>query len=191
MIGVVLDLKSSLHLESREMAGLLRRRFLALDVAIAIVAICLAATIVWKFILKRDAAPVGLSVPINTRINLAGFDFQGSAETLVLVLQKDCRFCSMSAPFYRRLLAEYSGKPNLRIIAALPHSPAVSERYLESLNLSVPVVKEVELAEIKVSATPTLLLLNNEGRVSASWVGMLSRDGEQEVLQTLHRDNEP
>jgi hypothetical protein len=96
----------------------------------------------------------------------------------------------MSAPFYRRLLGEYSGKPNLHIVASLPHPPEVSRRYLESLNLFVTDVKEVELAEIKVPATPTLLLLNNEGRVSASWVGMLSRDGEQEVLQTIHRDNE-
>jgi hypothetical protein len=95
----------------------------------------------------------------------------------------------MSAPFYRRLLAEYSGKPNLRIVAALPHSPEVSRRYLESLQLFVTEVKEVELAEIKVPATPALLLLNNEGRVRASWVGMLSSDGEQEVLQTLNRDN--
>lgn len=172
------------------MRGLLRKHFHVLDVVIAILAICLVATTAWKYILKPDTAPQ-LSVPVNTRINLAGFDFQGSAKTLVLVLKKDCRFCSMSVPFYRRLLAESSGKPNLRIVAALPHSPEVSRRYLESLNLFVTDVKEVELAEIKVPATPTLLLLNNEGRVSASWVGMLSKDGEQEVLQTIDRDSEP
>jgi len=170
------------------MVGLLRKRLKVLDVAIAILAISLLVSCAWKFILKPNAAPLSLSVPVDTRIDLTGFDFHVSAETLVLVLQKDCQFCSRSAPFYKRLLEQYSGNPNLRIVAALPHSPEVSRRYLASLELFVTDVREVELAEVKVPATPTLLLLNNEGRVKASWVGMLSREREEEVIQIINRD---
>ena len=43
----------------------------------------------------------------------------------------------------------------------------------------------MDFSTIKVSGTPTLLLVDNNGKVLDVWVGMLPEDRQQEVFEVL------
>ena len=117
---------------------------------------------------------------------MPGVDWSGNDQTLLVVLQKGCHFCSESAPFYQRLVREAAGRGNIHLIALLPQAPDESRKYLDDLGVAIEDIKQGELDSVGVRGTPTLILINNQGAVTTSWVGKLSADGEAEVLRRLH-----
>jgi len=110
-------------------------------------------------------------------------DWHGNQRTLVLALSTRCHFCTQSAPFFKRLVA--AAGSNVRVVVAMPQSAEVARRYLRRVGLNVGEVREVSLGAIGISGTPTLLLLDNAGVVTSSWVGMLAPEGEDQVLLAL------
>lgn len=60
-----------------------------------------------------------------------------------------------------------------------------AKEYLRKLEVKVEDVHSTSFASIGVTATPTLLLVNEEGVVSNYWRGRLSTDKETEVLSKL------
>lgn len=112
------------------------------------------------------------SIQPGTKISLPGIDWSKSTRTVVLALSTTCHFCSESAPFYQKLQQQ---KPNgVRLVAVFPQSVENSRNYLNKLGVSVSDVVQSSLSSVGVSGTPTLLLINNEGSVTDSWVGKLS-----------------
>jgi rhodanese-related sulfurtransferase len=53
------------------------------------------------------------------------------------------------------------------------------------MNVDISEVRQIALSNLKVQATPTLILVDSSGRVMASWVGKLSPKREEEVFQKL------
>lgn len=53
--------------------------------------------------------------------------------------------------------------------------------------MGVPIteVRQTGLREVGVSGTPTLLLVNEKGSITKSWIGQLRADKEAEVLGAL------
>jgi len=67
----------------------------------------------------------------------------------------------------------------------LPQTSDESKKYLDELGVAIEEVKQAKLDSIGVHGTPTLILVDNQGVVMASWVGKLSADGEADVLRRL------
>jgi thioredoxin-related protein len=99
-----------------------------------------------------------------------------------LALSNKCYFCSASAPFYQQLLRERS---KARLVAILPQSVAESQSYLEHLNVTVDQVQQAPLTSLGITGTPTLILVDANGRIVKSWVGKLSPDREADVIASL------
>lgn len=116
---------------------------------------------------------------------MPGVDWSNNNQTLLLVLQKGCHFCTESAAFYQRLVRETAGHGSIHLIAVLPQAPDESKKYLDDLGVAIDEVKQAKLDSIGVQGTPTLILVNDKGVVMTSWVGKLSADGEAEVLRRL------
>src|SRR5262245_34306043 len=125
-----------------------------------------------------------MKLPQGTMLELPGVQWSERPQTLVMVLRKDCQFCSASAAFYRRLLEE-TARLRVPVIAALPDEPAASQEYLHKLGIAVPAVRTVSLSSLGVGATPTLVLVDASGAVAHSWVGQLPAAREAEVLRSL------
>jgi hypothetical protein len=104
----------------------------------------------------------------------------------LLALQKGCHFCSESAAFYQRLVRETAGRGNIHLIAVLPQTPDEGRKYLDELGVAIAEVKQAQLDSISVRGTPTLILVDNQGLVTTSWVGKLNADGEADVLRRLN-----
>jgi hypothetical protein len=157
----------------------------ATNIAIAVVALLLVVVCIKKFFLA-GAKPRPLpAIQVGTKISVPNVDWSRSRETMLVVLQDGCRFCTESSPFYRRLVEQSSRNAGVRLIAVLPQDPDRGRRYLDSLGVTIAEVKQSDLGAIGVAGTPTLLLLDNQGKVEASWVGTLSAPQEAEVLRRV------
>ncbi len=101
-------------------------------------------------------------------------------------MRSGCVYCEQSVSFYRRLVdMQRTGLLHVAILAVLPDDETTSDNLLRIDGLSVPHVSRVHLPEIKVSRTPTLVLLDERGRVVETWIGLLSPGKENEVLTVI------
>lgn len=158
------------------------RRFLEIsaDVAILIVAIIIVRNFIWsRWQPKRE-----LERPIvGSKVSLPGVKWDYGT-TLVLALQKGCRYCEESSAFYRRLRKQRSGAQP-RMLAVVPGDKTEVARYLSAQGVAVDDIINIALSDIKVSVTPTLFLVDQSGSVRDVWVGKLDEGKEAEVAQRM------
>ncbi len=135
---------------------------------------------------RSTSAPKSEALQPGTKISLPGIDWSQNNRTLVLALSTTCHFCSESARFYQKLQAQ---KPNdLRLVALFPQSVKESRTYLDKLGLNIADVVQSPLGSVRVSGTPTLLLLDKTGAVIDSWTGKLSDDRAAAVINRLSNE---
>ncbi|HKG59889.1 MAG TPA: hypothetical protein VKB05_08945 [Pyrinomonadaceae bacterium] len=164
-----------------------QRLELLTNLAIIVAAVLLSAVLIKSYLLpdRFKNASRDFRVPAGMKVSLPGVDWSNNDQTLLLVLQKGCHFCTESAAFYQRLVRETAGPGSIHLIAVLPQTPDEGKKYLDELGVAVEEVKQAKLDSISVQGTPTLVLVNNQGMVITSWVGKLNADGEAEVLRRL------
>lgn len=165
------------------MSSLHKRIELLANVAIIVVAILIGVVLVQRFFFAGTVQP-SKQIAIGSKVSLPGVEWDKNGKTLVLVLQKGCRFCSESAPFYQRL-AQATAAKGVKLIAVLPQSTDEGHEYLNTLSVPIIDIRQASLSSLNVSGTPTLILVNDKGEVAASWVGKLPSDKESEVLAQL------
>jgi len=119
----------------------------------------------------------------GTKIHLPHINWKRNRQTLLLLLQKGCHYCTDSAPFYQQLIRENSS--GTRIIAVLPQEISISQSYLKGLGVFVDEIKQAPLSSFDIKGTPTLVLVNHRGVVTKTWIGQLPVDKELEVLGRL------
>ena len=164
-----------------------QRLELLTNVAIIVAAVLLSVVLIRNYLLpdRSNNGPRDSRVTAGTQVSLPGVNWSNNNQTLLLVLQKGCHFCTESAVFYQRLVRETVGHGNIHLIAVLPQATDEGKKYLEDLGVTIEEVKQAKLDSIGVHGTPTLILVNDRGVVMNSWVGKLSADGEAEVLRRL------
>src|SRR5260370_20966571 len=119
---------------------------------------------------------------------LHAYTWKAHDRTLVLALRNGCYFCEASMPFYRRLAKlEQSNQISVHLIAVFPDDPAVVHQVVETQQLTIEVVAGFELGQVKVQATPTLMLVDEQGRVSKVWMGELPAAEEAEVIAAISK----
>src|SRR5260370_25183232 len=112
--------------------------------------------------------PAANEVKVGDQLpGLPVYNWKAHDRTLVLALRNGCHFCEASMPFYRRLAKlEQSNQIGVHLIAVFPDDPAVVRQVVETQQLTIEVVAGFELGQVKVQATPTLMLVDEQGRVS-------------------------
>jgi hypothetical protein len=145
------------------------------------------AVVVGSVFLKdrlSPAAPEASVVKVGDKLkNLAGWDWGAHDQTLVLGLRKGCHFCEDSAPFYQRLIAQQpQAGSKFPIVAVFPDTGDTVKEVLQSQGLGVRALAGVPLETLKISGTPTLLLVDRSGTVLNAWIGVLSPRQELEVM---------
>lgn len=155
------------------------------NVAIIVVAILLSFVIAKKYLFSQNEDKQKPSISIGMKLELPEIDWKQSPKTLLFVLQKECRYCSESASFYKKIVANKSNANN-RLIAILPSNLDESSQYLETLGLKVDEIKQQQLSKINISGTPTLILVNNSGEITDFWIGKLNQEKEIEVLSKIN-----
>lgn len=119
---------------------------------------------------------------------LPGYGWDGHSEVLLLALRKGCQFCEESMPFYRELLkAEKSGGLKAHLVSVLPDREMDGTRLLHEAQLDVPMVASFQLQRLHVSGTPTLILVDGNGRVEKVWVGEQDAAGQQAIRDAIRK----
>lgn len=158
-----------------------------IEAAANIIVIVLAVVVGSVFLKDRlspaaqepEAVKAGDKLPI-----LDGWDWGAHEQTLVLGLRKGCHFCEDSAPFYQRLTSQQQpGGSTPAILAVFPDPADAAKEVARSEGLTAHVLAGVPLEKLKISGTPTLLLVDRSGRVLNAWIGMLSPRQELEVIR--------
>lgn len=120
--------------------------------------------------------PVGQIIPIQ--------EIEWKKKNLVLYISTKCRYCSESSPFYKQLTTDNKLK-NVNFVAIAPQVKQETTSYLEKLEIGIKDIYSMRLASIGVTATPTLLLVDESGTVLEMWRGMLSENEQKEVINKL------
>jgi rhodanese-related sulfurtransferase len=104
--------------------------------------------------------------------------------TLVMALSVNCHWCTASAPFYRELLATNRG-PAFHTIAIFPQSVSLGQEYTRLLEITVKDIRQANLQQLGIEATPALLVVDASGRIRSRWVGKLAPEEEDSVRKEL------
>jgi len=160
---------------------------------IAIIIVCAIAAVVLirnQFFPKQAAAP-GNMPQIEKGEKYAQLKDvvpAGSNRALVVAVQPGCHYCNDSMPFYKKILDERNQKGSaVKFVAAVPSDdakPQEAEKFA-AVGAQPDNVVKLDFSAVKVPGTPTLVLVDNSGKVLNVWVGKLDSGGEKEVLKVL------
>jgi len=159
-----------------------KRINVALNVAIVLVVILIGVVFAKNYLRPAPASPAHRDFR-GMKVNLPGVDWARNEQTLLLVLDEKCRFCTESAPFYQRLTEATATNSKLRLIAVLPQEVSAGRQYLLSHKVPIEDVRQSSLDAIGVEGTPTLILVNAKGEVIEAWAGKLTPEQEMDVLK--------
>ena len=152
------------------------------NVAIIIVALVAVAIFVRNY--WMGPAELHHNIKTGSKFGLKVEDGRGSPKTVVLALSTNCHFCTESAGFYRELSLQCHQR-HIPIIAVLPQEIAASQSYLASEGVTVDEVRQVQLSDLRVDGTPTLVIVDGSGVVKKVWYGKLPSNKEKEVLDEI------
>jgi thioredoxin-related protein len=121
---------------------------------------------------------------IGDKVQLADFDWSKKPKNVLLVLQKGCGFCTSSAGFYKQLIQQTKDS-NVKIVAVFPQGKEEAEQYLNELGISGLEIKQSQLDTLLVAGTPTIIVADEKGQITDTWIGRLPPEKETEVLGKL------
>ena len=170
------------------MNNLYKRLELVANIAIVLVAITLIAVLAKRFIFSdgsQNKATDQIQSNVGARVAQLDIDWSKNDKNLLLVLSNSCRYCTESAPFYKRLVQERTKRDTFRLTAVLPQPVDEGRSYLNGLGVAIDDIKQLSPGAIRIRGTPTLLLVNSVGVVTEEWLGKLPPEKENEVLSRL------
>lgn len=161
----------------------------AAAVALGLSFFLLVTVVTRDFVLSRRPDPS--SVPlmkIGDTVRLPGSGVSQGRITLVMVISSQCSYCLDELPFYKQLsgLRAASGGA-LRLLAVLPQETASATAFLGSSSVTTDEVLTITPRELGVQILPTLLLIDEHGKLLRYWVGELDHARQQEVLSVLQK----
>ena len=81
--------------------------------------------------------------------------------------------------------AQHQGSKSLRIVALFPNKAEEVAKYVEENHLNLDTVADVDFGRLRVSGTPTMILIDNSGEVNDFWVGKLGNSEADELVRSF------
>ncbi len=160
------------------------------NIAVLLMAIAVSAFFLTNYYRQRQVAKApelelglekGLTLPL-----IQGVNFADSGRTLLIVMNTQCGYCADSVQFYNRVMdAQVNAKSPVRILALFPNSGEEVRKFVDERHLKVDAVSRTDLVKLKLTGTPTLVLVDDAGRICDFWVGKLTPDNEDQVIKSV------
>lgn len=159
-----------------------------LNILCLFIAVVVISDLAKHYAIRSDQGrPWAAHIRKGTKLQLFGVPWAEKHATLVMALSVDCHYCRESAGFYRQILKSNSASA-FYPIAIFPTSIAVAGAYLRSESIDVSDVREADFGKLGIDGTPTLMLVDESGRIRSIWVGKLSPEEEGDVAKALGID---
>jgi peroxiredoxin len=145
---------------------------------------------------RLDHPYVGMYVPVTHAPSLQGDSVligepaRGERQVL-LVFGIDCLYSRASLPWWRALANRLAGESRVRIYGVSLDSLEASRAYAMEHELSFPVVSLTERRPqnlFRLRRVPQVLILNDEGRVALTRLGVLESDAAVDSILAAARD---
>lgn len=159
-----------------------------LNIAILVVAIVLCGVLVKKFFFQPNQNSAS-TIALNARLAIHGINWADSERTVLVALRKECKYCSASAAFYRRLAASISSETNTRIIAVFPENESEGEAYLKQFEIPIREFRSVSFSSLGIKGVPALAIVDRNGVVTDMWEGKLSPLKESALMSRLNLED--
>jgi hypothetical protein len=121
-------------------------------------------------------------------VALNGVDWSSAHRTLIMVLSTKCLSAEQESSFYRELL-EHRRRNGWRVVAVFAEGPMEAMEYMRNHGYSAPLLENVNLKSLGIYATPTLLIVDDQDKVVARWIGKLTLAAEKQVASALRDDD--
>jgi thiol-disulfide isomerase/thioredoxin len=114
---------------------------------------------------------------------LDGVDYGRADKTILIVFRSTCGYCIRSAPFYQELVERRNkSRSPVRIVAVAPASDDKAPSFPELQGWSPDYLARFQPGEFRIVGVPTVLIVDRQGRVQASWMGELSATEKEDVI---------
>jgi thioredoxin-related protein len=187
---IYLSLRSHHHwgvtLDSKRSASSLKDK---IEIATNILIVLIMLLLGGSYLKTRlgHSSDVGLTIG-NKLEPPKGYNWREHGQTLVVAVRKGCTYCERSYPFYRRLESlEHGNHLKAHMLMVMPDDPSSGAALLAEQGITSQSIGNIPLSSIKVSGTPTLLLVDANGRLLQRWVGELDASNTEAVLAKLLR----
>src|SRR5215218_1392975 len=111
--------KKSVRRRQQGIMGSRNRANLAANIILFTAVAIFTVFLVRHMMSNHDFTKTSLSSD-GERVSISGIDLSPFQQAVIVVLDKNCRFCKQQTPFYRRL-AESSRAKNIKLVFAFPH----------------------------------------------------------------------
>jgi len=159
----------------------------ALDAVVSVSIVVAAVAITWVAY-RQYSAPRGPGKPLvpspGTLIEIPGVKWADARRSLIVVIKPGCPYCDESMPFYRKVL-ESRAPDRLRVLFVGPANRDSLDGYLSQRGIASDPI-QVPIRSLFASATPTIILVDTNGRVEKAWVGLLSVSRQCDVFTALN-----
>jgi rhodanese-related sulfurtransferase len=155
-----------------------------LNVAILVVALILSTLLARKFLLQ-PSENTDYRIAADATLKISGINWADSEQTVLVALAKECKYCTESAEFYRRLAGGLASQSNTRLMAVFSEDESEAEAYLKRLEVPINELRHVSLPSLGIRSVPTLAILNRNGVVTDMWIGKLSPLEERALMSKL------
>jgi thioredoxin-related protein len=149
-----------------------------------IVAILLIGLFVQRYVFPFVSGTGSISPTIGKTILVDNLDTSKSSKNVLIVMMKGCRYCEASMGFYKTLMQENQGTA-IKFVAVFPPGTEDVNGYLGKYGITGLDVKYSELSAVNVDGTPTIIVIDQNGKVTRWWMGQLSIEREKEVMDFL------
>lgn len=162
----------------------------ALEITTSVAVVLAASALVVLIIAGFLSRPMGIQAESGFQKGkvlpkIARLDYSDSSRTLLIALSQQCDYCDESMPVYKKLVDfRQEGKTSNRIVALLPTTDVEAIQLVKQNQLNIDTIGEVDFNSLNIKSTPTLILVDNRGVVIDFWLGKLSSEDEQQILNT-------
>jgi len=117
-----------------------------------------------------------------------GYDWHEHAQTLVVAVHAGCIYCEHSYPLYQRLEGlEHDNHLKAHMLVVMPDNKEAGAALLSTHGITSQSIPGTLLNKMKIYGTPTLLLVDANGRLLQSWIGELDASRADALLAQLRR----
>jgi hypothetical protein len=163
-----------------------RKLEMAANVTVIVVALAVGFVVLTSY---ARSYPASRSIAAGDHLaSLPGVDWKQHQRTLVLALNTGCHYCEDSVPFYQVIAAAISqGKEDVGAVALFPNNPEAVRQFSSRQAFPIRTLGGVSFEVLHVVATPTLILVDRQGRVEHTWIGELTSQQEQDLLAIISK----
>lgn len=138
-------------------------------------------------IVAADAQTPTAVALVGKKVEIPGAAWSFSPLNVVVYLSTTCHFCAESMPLYRRLATERHGPAGnaFTLVAVSAESPKDLLSYLAGQQVEFDSVYQIQLQNTLLRATPTVLIVDENGIVRRAAVGKLGAASEDALLRMV------